>query len=173
MSIPTLQTIKSALKVDFTYDDAELLRLRDAVMSFITSYTGVNLSVQNKTQYITWFMRTRLDEQPFAAITSVQYYNTANVLTTMASTEYFLDRSGPPSVYINFSNFPSIYENTQILVNYTAGYADLPMDMQQAIIGFVGAWYNNPDALSPIQLQEVPISAKFVLDTLKVKGALE
>lgn len=173
MSIPTLQTIKSALKVDFTYDDAELLRLRDAVMSFVTSYTGVNLSVQNKTQYINWFMRTRFDEQPFAALTSVQYYNSANVLTTMTSSEYFLDRSSPPSVYLNFSNFPSVYENTQILVNYTAGYADLPMDMQQAIIGIVGSWYANTEGLSPITLQVVPMSAMFILDTIKVKGALE
>ena len=172
MSIPTLQQIKTALKIAYTTDDAELLRLRDAVMSFITSYTGVNMQVGNKTQYLTLWDRARFDEQPFAALTSVQYYNTSNTLTTMPATDYYLDRSDPPSVFIIFSGFPSIYENTQILLNYTAGHSDLPSDLQHAVISFVGAWYNNPEALSPITLQEVPMSARFILDTLKVRGSL-
>ena len=168
----TLAQIKAALKISHTSDDQELLRLRDAVELFVETYTGVSLRTTNSTQYLTWFMRTMLVQSPFSSVTSVQYYNTANVLTTMATTEYFLDRSDPPFVFLNFSNFPSIYENTQILVNYVSGTPNIPADLDQAIIGFIGGLYNSPEHLSVVSLQEVPLSAKFILDNHRSKSVL-
>lgn len=167
-----LSTIKLALKIDYSTDDAELIRIRDSVIDWIEVYTGLSLSVQNQTDYAWWFMRTRLNSDPFIAVESVQYYNSANVLTTMASTDYFLDRSNPPSIYINFSVFPSVYENTQILINYTTGYGQIPAHIQQAAIALIGHFYNNPEMASPVSLQEVPMSARFILDTIRTKNAV-
>lgn len=172
--MPTLQQIKNALKIEYDTDDAELLRLRDAVMAFIYNETGVNCSPKQYTQYCDYWMKTRFDEYPFIEVKSVKYYNSTGTLTTMPSTDYFLDKSkAPNSYFINFSEYPDLKDNTQIEITYTAGYADLPKDLAQCVIAFVGAWYNNPEALSPITLQEVPVSAKFILEGWKTRSVLE
>jgi len=168
----TLAQIKQALKIDYSTDDAELLRLRDAVVSHIENYTGLTIETAKKTQYCSYWMRTRLDGFPYSSIDSIKYTNTSNVLTTMPSTDYWVDRSDEPSVYVNFLEYPSIKEGTNIQINYTAGYADTPKDIEQAIIAFIGAWYNNPEALAPINMQVVPISAQFILDNLRVRSML-
>jgi hypothetical protein len=167
-----LSTIKKALKVDYITDDQELLRLRDAAISFISDYTGVSLTAKSKTQYISYWMRTRINTYPFISISTVKYYNTSNVETTMPATGYFLDLEQEPSVYINFSDYPQIKENTQIAITYTTGYSVLPAEIEQLVIGLVGAWYNNPEATAPITLSVVPLSAMFILDNMRIKGVL-
>lgn len=172
--MPTLQQIKTALKIDYDIDNAELLRLRDAVMAFIYNETGVNCSPKQYTQYIDYFMKTRFDEYPFIEVKSVKYYNAQGTLTTMPSTDYFLDKSkAPNSYFINFAEYPSLKENTQIEITYTAGFADLPKDLAQVVISILGHWYNNPEAASPIALQEVPLSAKFIMEGWKTRSVLE
>jgi len=170
--MPTLQQIKLALKISHTTDDAELLRLREAVISLVENYTGLTLQTKSVTQYSNFWMRTRLNDFPFVSITSVQYYNSLNVLTTLPTADWFLDKSDPPATFINFLDYPSLYEGTQIVVNYVAGSSVIPLDLDQAIIAFVGGLYNNPEHLSPISLQEVPLSAKFILDNHKNKSVL-
>jgi uncharacterized phiE125 gp8 family phage protein len=167
-----LSTIKLALKIDYSTDDAELIRIRDSVIDWIEVYTGVSLSVQDQTDYAWWWMRKRLNSDPFIAIDTVQYYDSTNTLTTMPATDYFLDRSNPPSIYINFSEYPAVYENTQILINYTTGYGQIPAHIQQAAIALIGHWYNNPESAAPVTLQEVPMSARFILDNIRTKNAV-
>jgi uncharacterized phiE125 gp8 family phage protein len=169
----TVTQLKTALKIDYSTDDADLLRLRDAAVDFITEYTGISILPEKHTQYIPYWMKTRFESFPFIGIESVKYYDSTNTLVTMPATDYFLIRSNPPSVYVNFREFPSIYEDTEIEINYTTGYGDLPNHLQQAVIAIVGAWYNNPEATAPISLSTVPMSAQFILDNMKVKGVLE
>lgn len=169
----TLTQLKSALKIDYTTDDAELTRLMDAAAAFIEDYTGVNVDTAKKTQYAPYWMKTRLSSYPLVSVDSVKYYNSSNTLTTMPSTDYFIVRSESPSIYINFLEYPSIYEGTEIQINYTAGYVDLPKHIEQLIIGLVGSWYNNPEATAPITLSSVPFSAQVILDMIRTKGALE
>lgn len=169
----TLTQVKKALKIDYTTDDTEILRLIDAVTAHIESYTGVTVNPTKKTMYLEYWTRTMFDAFPLIQIDSVSYTAPDGTATTMPTTDYFLDKSKQPRVYLNFSEYPSIKEYTFIEVEYTAGYAETPKDIEQAIIAFVGAWYNNPEALSPISMQTVPISAQFILDNLKVRSVLE
>lgn len=169
----TLAQVKTALKIDYTTDDAELTRLISAANAFITEYTGVSLDTAKKTQYVSWWMKTRLTDYPFVSIDSVKYYNSNNALTTMPSTDYFIIRSESPSIYINFQEFPSIYEGTEVEINYTVGYAATPDHLTQLVISLVGAWYNNPEATAPISLSVVPLSAQVILDMMRHKGVLE
>lgn len=172
MSI-TLQQLKTALKIDYTTDDAELTRLIAAASAFIQEYTGVSLDTAKKTQYVSYWMKTRLTDYPFVSIDSVKYYNSSNTLTTMPSTDYFIIRSESPSVYINFSELPDVYENTEIQINYTCGYTNTPDHIVQLLVGIVGAWYNNPEATAAISLSTVPLSAQVILDMIRTKGVLE
>jgi hypothetical protein len=170
MSI-TLSQIKKALKIDYTTDDQELLRLRDAAISWITTYTGIALETTTKVQYLSYWMRTSINTLPFNSITSVKYYYN-DVLTTMPSTSYWIDRSQDPSIYINFLDYPSLDEGTQIQLTYSVGYADYPKEIEQVVIALVGSWYNNPEATAPIALQTVPMSAQFILENLRVKNGV-
>jgi uncharacterized phiE125 gp8 family phage protein len=167
-----LSTIKLALKIDYSSDDSELIRIRDSVITWVETYTGLSLSVKDQTDYTWYWTRKRLNSDPFIAVESVTYYNSANVLTTMAAADYYLDRSNPPSIYIGFAESPSVYDNTQIMINYTTGYGQIPAHIQQAAIAIIGHWYNNPEMASPVSLQEVPMSAKFILDTIRTQNSV-
>ena len=169
----TLTQIKSALKVDYTTDDAELTRIRDAVIDFIEDYCGVSILSQRVAQYIDSFETVRLTPTPIISIASVQYYNSTNTLTTMPSTDYAMLRAKAPSIWLSFIEAPEIYQNTEIVVNMTVGYASLPRHIEQAIIAITGHWYNNPEAGAPITITTVPLSAQFILENIKVKGCLE
>lgn len=168
----TLQQLKTALKIDYTTDDAELTRLIAAASAFINEYTGVSPDTAKRTEYVSYWMRTRLSEYPFVSVDSVKYYNSSNTLTTMPSTDYFIIRSEAPSIYINFKEFPEIYKGTEIQINYTIGYSSTPEHITQLMISIVGAWYNNPEATAPISLQTVPLSAQVILDMIRTKGTL-
>lgn len=168
----TLAQIKAALKIDYTTDDAELIRIRDAVMDFISEYTGVSIEPTKNTQYLTYWMRTRLIGTPFLSVTSVKYTDTSGTVQTMPSTDYFITKAEAPSIYINFSEFPDIKQNTEIEINYDSGYGALPRQIEQAIIAITGAWYNNPEATAPISIQTVPMSAQFILEMMREKNGV-
>lgn len=168
----TLAQIKQALKIDYTADDQELLRLKDAVESLVSEYTGLTLCQTNVVQYLGYFMKTRFDHNPVLSVSSVKYTNTQGNEVTMDPEGWFLIYSELPSVYINFREFPSVKDGTEIQVSYKVGYAQYPPVLQQAVISLIGHYYNNPESASPVSLSEVPLSTKWILDTMKVKGSL-
>lgn len=172
MSI-AISTIKKALKVDYSTDDQELIRIRDAVVAFVQNYTGITIETTTKSQYIGYWMKTRLVESPFVDMVSVKYTDVAGVVQTMPSTDYFIIREHMPSIFINFSEYPSIKTNTEIQINYKVGSPVMPADLQQLIISLIGHWYNNPEAGAPINISTVPLSAQFILEHMKVKGVVE
>lgn len=172
MSI-AISTIKKALKIDYSTDDQELIRIRDAVVAFVQNYTGITIETTTKSQYVGYWMKTRLVESPFVDMVSVKYTDTAGVVQTMPSTDYFIIRADMPSIYINFREFPSIKSGTEIQINYKVGSPVMPADLQQLIISLIGHWYNNPEAGAPITLSTVPLSAQFILEHMKAKGVVE
>ena len=167
-----LSTIKKALKIETDLDDADLLRLRDAVSAFVQEYTGLTFEPQTKTQYLPYWMRTRLEWTPFIDMVSVTYTDANGDPQTLPSTDYFMILNEYPTIFINFWEFPSIKEGTEIAVSYKVGYANLPQHIQHIIISLIGHWYNNPEAGAPITITTVPMSAQFVLETIRAKGAI-
>lgn len=169
----TLDQIKSALKVETTYDDAELLRLRDAVLALVETHTGLTLSPRRSTFYLGEFQRTRIEASPFISVDSVKYTSTGGVLTTMPSADWFISRKDAPSVFIDFLKQPSIKDGTEIEVVVTAGYAQAPADLQHAVIALIAVFYENPSAVQMIQgAGPLPMGAEFILQNLKVRSSL-
>lgn len=162
MSVP-LSTIKSALKIDYDDDDADLIRLREAASSLIERKCEVTLAPTTKTLYLSKFTDTLLPDHPFSAVDSVTYYNASNALTTMPAGDYWIDRTDGPMVRIRFLEQPAMYEGTAISVSYVAGYEYVPNEIVHAIIALVGAWYNNPEAFQPIGLSVVPMSVEYII----------
>jgi len=163
MSVP-ISTIKTALKIDYSDDDTELTRLREVASMVVERRTQLKLQPGTESLFLADWTDTMIPVVPFNAITHVRYYNTANVLTTMTATDYWLDQSDGPSPVIRFKAYPSIYEGTTIIVTYTAGYSSIPDPLVHCIIALVGAYYNNPEAVQAVGLSTVPLSVEFILD---------
>jgi len=165
MSVP-LSTIKSALKIDYDDDDADLIRLRESAMSLIERRTELKLTPQACVLYLSSWKDTLLPDHPFNSLTSVTYYDGSNTLTTMPAGDYWVDRTDGPMVRIRFLEAPGIYEGTAISVNYNAGYSSVPNEITHAVIALTGAWYNNPEAFQPIGLNNVPFSLEYIIAAL-------
>lgn len=165
MTVP-LSTIKSALKIDYSDDDTDLTRLREAAIALVERRTEMLLSPQARTLYLASWTDTLLPDHPFNSLTSVSYQNSSNATTTMPSSDYWIDRTDGPMVRLRFLEAPAIYEGTAITVTYNAGYSAVPNEVTHAIIALVGAWYNNPEAFQPIGLTTVPLSVEYILSAV-------
>jgi len=163
MSVP-LSTIKSALKIDYDDDDADLIRLREVAQSVVERRTQLKLQPGTETLYLAEWKTTLIPAFPFNGITHVRYQNSSNVQTTMSSGDYWIDQTDGPMPVIRFLEQPGIYEGTAITVTYTAGYSSIPDPLVHCVISLVGAYYNNPEAIQPIALATVPLSVEFILD---------
>jgi len=171
MTVP-LSTIKSALKIDYSDDDADLTRLREAAISLIERRTQLSLSPSAQTLYLAWWKDTLIPGYPFVSLTDVTYYNASNVLTTVPAGDYWVDRTDGPMPIIRFLEAPAIYEGTAISVNYTAGYSAVPNEIVHCVIALVGGWYSNPEAFQPVGLSPVPMSVEFILDQVAARSPI-
>lgn len=171
MSIP-LSTIKTALKIDYSDDDADLIRLRETAKVFVEKRTG--LALQPRTEYL--FLSTWTDSlipvAPLLEIQHVRYQNSANAQTEMPVADYWFDRTEGPLQMIRFLKTPEIYDGTVITFTYKAGYNNIPDPLVHAMIALVGHWYNNPEAAQPIGLQTVPMSVEAILDMYSIRSQL-
>lgn len=169
MPVTTAQ-VKQALRIDFTDDDTEIARLITAATTWVERYTGLTMTQASRTMFLRDFERTVFAVQPFVSLTSVAYTDASGASVTMVSgTDYYLDTSRDLTA-LEFINFPEMKEGTLATVTYVAGYSTEPNEFVQAIIGLVGAWYNNPEAMQPIQLSAPPLGAQFMLEHLRVRG---
>jgi uncharacterized phiE125 gp8 family phage protein len=168
MSIP-LSTIKHALKIDYSEDDTELVRLREAASAFVSRSTQLILTRSAQSLQIAAWTDVLLPLHPFQALTSVQYVE-GGVTVTMPSTGYWVDRTDEMPV-LRFIDKPTIDEHTVISIRYEAGYNELPGEITHCIIALVGAWYSNPEAIQPVSMQQVPMSVQWILDTMSVRSA--
>lgn len=169
MTVP-LSTIKAALKIDYSDDDTELVRLRESAWSFIERSTQLVLSPTAQTLYLTKWEDILLPVHPFRSVTSVQYTYDGNVLVLSASS-WWIDRTDMMPV-LKWIDKPQIDPNTAITVTYSAGFDQLPGELTHCIIALVGAWYSNPEALQPVAMQQVPMSVQWILDTMSVRSAM-
>ena|GEM_PF-766286 len=164
-------TIKAALRIDYSADDAELDRLRDAAVAWVENYCGFALSSAVRTMILRDWQDTVFAVQPVTALTVISYTNAAGVSSVLtAGTDYYLDTSGAVAILRFLDEPPEMKAGTLATVGYTAGYATEPNEVVQAVISIVGAWYNNPEANAPTTLTPVPLGAQFLLEHLRLKA---
>ena len=162
MSVP-LSTIKSALKIDYDDDDADLIRLREAATQLIENRCQLAIDRKVARLYLAEFKDIVIPEGPYESITSIAYTDAAGDLATLDVTQYRIDLTQGPIPVLRFIDPPAIYPNTSITVTYNIGYTSIPSPLVHAIIALTGAWYNNPEAFQPIGLTTVPMSVEFII----------
>jgi uncharacterized phiE125 gp8 family phage protein len=165
----SLATVKTALKIDYSDDDAELTRLISVAISWVETYCGFKLTSASRTMYLGDWRRTVLAVQPVTSITSVVYTDTADDAQTVDAEDYWLDRTGD-LVALEFLDTFERKDGTLITVTYLAGYSTEPNEAVQAVISLVGLWYNNPEAAQPVGLATVPMGAQFMLEHLRIRA---
>jgi uncharacterized phiE125 gp8 family phage protein len=167
----TLAQVKSALKVDYTEDDAQLNTLRLAAIELVQRRTGLTLSQAAAAMYLPTFADTQFAAVPYVSIQAVTYQDSSNATVTMPSADYWVDRTDVLPV-LRFLTSPTIYVGTVVTVSYTAGYSTIPNELAHCIIALAGAWYNNPEATQPITMSVVPMSVEYILESISVRGLM-
>jgi uncharacterized phiE125 gp8 family phage protein len=170
MSVP-LSTIKSALRIDYDDDDADLIRLREAAMQLVERDTGRALTQRTETLYLSDWNDSVIPGFPFASVTTVNYVTAAGS-QTMPATDWWIDLSDGPMPVLRFLQAPARKDGTMVTVTYACGHDALPDPLTHCVIALVGAWYNNPEAFQPIGLNVVPMSVGFIMDSYRVRSPI-
>lgn len=171
MTVP-LSTIKSALKIDYDDDDAQLVRLREAAWSHIERRTELVLTLSDQPMYIADFKRdVVLPKHPYVSMKSIIYDDASGTTVTMPTTSYWVDRTEPMPV-VRFLDRPVPKVGTAVTITYVAGFSEMPGEIVHAVIALVGAWYNNPEALQPTAMSSVPLSLEYILESISVRSMI-
>ena len=146
---------KLFLRVDADTED-------DMIDSFVSAATEYGQRYLDR-QFITATRREEMDNfpsgdvialpyGPLATVTHVKYYNTSNVLTTLAAASYVLDTSRLPGriVLAEGYSWPWTYDRPNaVQITYTCGYGDADDVPANIIVGLkqlVHAYYTDRSA---------------------------
>lgn len=163
--------VRAALRIEHPDDDAELVRLTSSAVAFVEGRTGRRLSLGVDRLFLDLFDDSPIVADPFFGVDSVVYLDPSGAPQTLSPTAYRVTRrAGVP--WLSFLAPPSQYLRGSVEVAFAHGYSVVPPDLVQAVLALVGAWWNNPEALQPIELRVVPFSASAIIDSYRIAGML-
>ena len=163
----TLAEAKSHLRELSDDFDTLITAQIEAATAHLDGYTGLlgrALVTQTWRQdFCSFGPRVRLPIGPAATITSVTYYDGENEQQTLETSVYglFSDAIGPYLARKPDQAWPSVYNRDDaVSVTYVAGAqaADVPAPIKAAILLLVGHFFENRSAVSPDNLNEVPMA---------------
>jgi uncharacterized phiE125 gp8 family phage protein len=169
MAIVPLNLAKSILRVDFDADDAVLSFYLDAAQAFIERHTRRYLSPRSLIKHLRGFSsdEVTLPFPPFNSLTSITYRDTDGLTQSLTSANYILETSGAVTRVRFYGDLPDLDEDEpRVSITWSAGYAAgaVPTDLQLAVIRLAGTYYMNPEAVSMLNLMQVPFGVKAVID---------
>lgn len=175
----TLDEAKLHLRADGTDDDTLIGFLIDVVTEQLDGWSGT-LGRALLTQ--TWrsdfrlfpVNRLRLPFRPVTAITSIKYYDTANVQQTLPATVYdgpLTDALGPYAI-LKFAQYWPIpyWRDDAVSVTFTAGYATadaVPKRIRAAALLMLGDLYENRETvMTDLRAASVKIEMSTTVEAL-------
>jgi uncharacterized phiE125 gp8 family phage protein len=140
----TIAQLKRNLHIEEDDHDRDeyLQEILDAVVDDVQTAIGRQLCRATYTGYLDDFPAAGVDLDltlgPVDAITTVKYYNTSNVLTTMAAADYLLDNVALTG-RLRFLNTYSVYTDrlNAVEIEFTNGWATaaaIPKEIKDIII---------------------------------------
>lgn len=141
----TLALFKQHLKwdEDDTSEDTIMQVYLTSAIKQTEAYTRRVIDPATWQTYLDSFHDFTFDIAPIVAISSVQYYNSSNVLTVLPTTEYtFINKGADTYAEMEFeatTSFPELYDRHEpVYVQFTAGYSTYPSDLIGTILQYAG-----------------------------------
>ncbi|MGO4304196.1 head-tail connector protein [Cupriavidus sp. RAF12] len=173
----TLAEAKGHIKVVDAAEDADIAAMIATAREFAEHYTGRALASQTLEMALDEFPGSRgcidLDMPPVASVTSIKYTDAAGVEQTVPANAYSLSLYGAsrrvsPAYSVCWPITQCIADAVRI--RYVTGYQALPKAARSAILLLVGHLYENRQTVSAMKLEEIPLGARSLLDTIKIWG---
>lgn len=169
MAAVSLNTFKAMLRVDFEADDALLVFYLDAAQAFIERHTRRPLSTSSKTIVLREWptAEVTLPFPPFQSITSITYRDTDGATQSLTTSNYEVETDGALPRVRFYGSLPDLHDEIpRVTIVWSAGYtaSTLPHDLQLAVMRLAGTFYMNPEAVSMLNLVQVPFGVRAVID---------
>ena len=131
--------LRSFCRQDLLDDDAELADLAFSCREFIERSFNIQMLTATWELTLDAFPEgvIYLPRPPLASVTSIQYYDSANVLQTWSNTNYRVLTTEEPGFIEAVDSWPNTYERSDaVKVTYVAGWSHrtlIPAGLTQAI----------------------------------------
>ena len=172
-SAPSVEAVttsdqKDWMRVDSSDEDTLIGSLAAAARAWFEMATNKQCITASWTYKITNFDGDEivLPISPLQSITSIKYYDNADVQQTWSSDQYTVDTASTPGRVRPASGYdwPSDLRgyNNDIEIIFVAGYGDAASDVPDGMIAAIkllaANWFENREANSPISLSPVPMA---------------
>lgn len=147
-SYPVTQAeAKMQCKVDGNDEDGLIDTYISAATAHVESVTGRAIISQTWEVVLDDFSDAMmLPKGPVQSVTSVKYFDTAEVEQTLATDQYVLDNVSDPAwvVKAEDATWPEVAEGVNnVIIRFVAGYSAVPPELKAAILILVSALYDN------------------------------
>lgn len=171
----SVSEVKAWARIDGTDSDTLLTSMLAGAVAHLDGYSGIlGRCLINQTwrvSFRTWKPYFYLPFPDVTAVSSVKYFDEANVEQTVSSGLYQLVETDSAS-FVRFTDDftdPGLYDDRldAIRVEFVAGYGDASSDVPEAIriaiMMIASQWYENREATQPQTFQELPNGAQALL----------
>lgn len=170
----TIEDAKEHLRIDQHDEDVWLLDAIKAVRNRAEGMMGRALITQTLEVALDGWPAGRVIElprPPLVSVTSVKYFSPADVESTLAASNYYVDTRRTPGrlVLKSTSSWPSVElrEVNGVVIRYVAGYgdteSDVPAEMRAAMKLWLGELYEVRENSAAGGLVTVPAAAEKLL----------
>ena len=175
----TTSEAKTHLRIDSSDEDTLIDTYITTARQLIERELGQTLATATHILYLDEFPSSNkeiiLPRPPLQSITSIQYYDSDDVLQTWSSAEYQLSVSYPSRIKPEYGYYyPATRSDKMdsVIITYVAGYMTVPEWAKLLIKAFVGYWYENREAFQPnVKLEELE-GIRYLLDNNRVYEAV-
>ena len=165
---------KDYLRVTHTDDDALIVRLIEAARQYVEQESKLTLQTTVFEEYLDEFPLEHIfEKQPFIELTTpyITYTNTSAGTSTLADTEYQLDKIDPPTIFFD-GTMPSDIDGdvvANVRIVYSSGYgvagSTIPEALRTAVMLMVSHFYDLRSPVVPMSMHEVPIGVMNIIDS--------
>jgi uncharacterized phiE125 gp8 family phage protein len=166
--VVTLVDAKRHLKVDFDEDNEYITSLIQAASVWINTWLGLSLGSRQWSLTLDKFPESRLylPVPALSSVESVEYTDVDGVSQSYAAFRVFgLDAKDPGYILPAVGDpWPLIStEPESVIVEFTAGAAEIPASIRHAVLLLVGGWYWNRESVSDKPVGAVPFGVDALL----------
>jgi len=165
----TLTEAKAHLRVDFTTDDTLITTLINVATEWVEERLAKKLITQTWEYYLDEFPSEdsfKIPFPPLQSITSIKYYDEANALQTLPTSDYDVDTIAEPGCVIQSSagtGWKTTYNRPNaVIVKFVAGFGsastNVPELIRAAVKLMISHFYENREALQTIgNVGQIPV----------------